>query len=97
MPLNLYVYYRCRASDDAAVRKALSALAGSLSSAGLPCPSVLRRPDLRDGERTWMEVYASIEEPRVEAFVSVLDAQVTACGLVPLLRSARHLERFEAL
>lgn len=78
----LYVYYRVRADD---ADEALTAFVAARADAGV---ELLRRPELKDGLMTWMEVYPARWtgcEPRI------------AKALQPWVQGERHIEHFDPL
>lgn len=93
MSRRLYVYYRVAEADlgavASAVRQCQSAL--MLDDAHLHC-ELLRRPDLREGQVTLMEIYRSAvgvdnaQQTRIDAAIGQLNLA---------LASPRHTEVFE--
>ena len=85
-----YVYYRVAAVDLDAVAQAVRNWQRSLCErhAGLKA-ELLRRPELRAGEATLMEVYGPLDK----ALAAVIEAEAHA--LLPGLQ--RHVETFELL
>jgi hypothetical protein len=93
MPVDLYVYYKVREADMAALHQRIVALQRQLAVAHGVAPQLKYRPGAQDGLQTWMEVY-----PHVGA--SFADALETACvqaGIGPLLAGPRHHEVFTDL
>ena len=89
MARQLYVYYRVAEAALPATVAAVQRVQATLMSAhpGLQA-RVLRRPELRDGEVTLMEVYAGLLPPAAETLI----AQATSA-----LPQPRHSERFDTL
>ncbi|MGZ3181086.1 MAG: DUF4936 family protein [Telluria sp.] len=85
---DLYVYYRVRAGDAAALAPLVRAMQAALGAGQLK-----RRPDEKDGVQTWMEVYPAIPA----GFAQRLDAAAAAAGLLDLLDGPRHTEIFTDL
>jgi hypothetical protein len=87
---DLYVYYKVRAADAAALAPRVRALqarvAAELSVAG----QLKRRPETRDGRQTWMEVYPATPA----GFAERLGAMAAAAGLLDAIDGPRHLETF---
>ena len=85
-----YVYYRVAEVDLDALTPALRGWQRSLCErhAGLTA-ELLRRPELRDGEATLMEVYGPLDD----ALAAAIEAEARA--LLPGLQ--RHVEAFELL
>lgn len=95
-PLELYVYYRSRPEDSEALGAAVRAMQQRLQS---DCPGLgarwLRRPELREGCVTWMEVYALPVGLSGEAAEAVVVAvEQAASVLAPWLQGERKTERF---
>ena len=70
--IDLYVYYKVREGDVAALAPRVRALQDSV---GVPA-QLKRRPDVRDGLQTWMEVYPGVDD----AFPARLDAAARSAG-----------------
>lgn len=92
----LYVYFRAAASADAAVVAALARQCALVRDGHGIEPRLLRRPDLRDGARTWMEVYEPLEPSQCRRLLEALPELASRSGLQALVDGARHVERFEA-
>jgi hypothetical protein len=90
----LYVYYQVAASDLGAVRAAAASLQADLVQAhpGLRA-ELLRRPELREGRVTLMEVYGQRDGAPPEQAIEVAARQRLARWIV----GARHVEVFDAL
>lgn len=87
--LRVYVYYKVPADALGAVLAAARGLQARLAAQcpGLQC-SLLRRPELRDGQVTVMETYAGVLPSDFEARLA---AAASDC---PALPAARAVERF---
>lgn len=90
----LYVYYRVAEVNEAALRAAVLRLQADLcaSHPGLHT-RLLRRPELLQGEITFMETYLATAPGGVDAR---LQAAIAAAAhvLAPWLKGARHTEVF---
>lgn len=87
---DLYVYYKVREADTAALHQRIAALQRQLAVAHGVAPQLKHRPGVQDGLQTWMEVY-----PHVGAgFADALEAACVQAGIGPLLASDRHHEVF---
>ena len=84
--IDLYVYYKVREADAPALAPRVRALQARFS-----VPAQLkRRPDVRDGLQTWMEIYPSVDDD----FPARLDAAAREAGFESLIEGARRAEIF---
>jgi hypothetical protein len=87
--MDCYIYYRA----DAAAATRIKQLAGVLQAA-LAMQDIIgelkRRPDAKDGQHTWMEVYRDIPED----FQQHMQAALQNSKLNELIQGARHEEYF---
>lgn len=89
--MDLYIYYKVRDTDHAALQRAVSAMQSELASAHGVAPQLKRRPQpADDGVWTWMEIYPAVRD----GFDAALAAAVQAHGLPALTASPRHTEIF---
>jgi hypothetical protein len=87
--IDLYVYYKVRELDAAALAPRVRAL-----QAGIGVPSQLkRRPDVRDGLQTWMEVYPGV----AAEFPAQLETAAAGAGIAGLIAGPRRAEIFTDL
>jgi hypothetical protein len=87
--IDLYVYYKVRDVDAAALAPRVRAL-----QAGVGVPAQLkRRPEVRDGLQTWMEIYPGVDD----AFPTRLDAAARSAGFEGLIEGPRRAEIFTDL
>ncbi|PQO90240.1 DUF4936 domain-containing protein [Massilia phosphatilytica] len=84
--IDLYVYYKVRELDAAALVPRVRALQDSV---GVPS-QLKRRPDVRDGLQTWMEVYPDVDD----GFPARLDAAARTAGFEGLIEGPRRAEIF---
>jgi len=87
--IDLYVYYKVRDADAAALAPRVRALQDSL---GVPC-QLKRRPEASCGLQTWMEVYPGVDD----AFPARLDAAARGAGVEGLIEGPRRAEIFTDL
>lgn len=89
----LFIYYRVPVDAEAEVRLAVARMQQALVVAhpGLQ-GRLLRRPEQRDGELTFMEVYARSGAGIDAALQAAIDQ--AAVSLAPWLRGGRHTEVF---
>lgn len=86
--IDLYVYYKVHARDAAALAPRVRAMQAALAARCGAAPQLKRRPELRDGLQTWMEIYAGVDA----AFGAELER---ACaGLDGLTAGPRRAEVF---
>jgi len=88
--IDLYVYYKVREQDSAALEPRVRALQAALAARHGVAPQLKRRPETRDGLQTWMEVYPSAGD----AFGAALDAAARDAGLDALIAGPRRAEVF---
>lgn len=96
--IDLYVYYKVREQDAAALEPRVRALQAALAAqhgAGPQSqppltPQLKRRPATRDGLQTWMEVYPAV----TDAFDAALADAARAAGLDALIAGPRRAEVF---
>jgi hypothetical protein len=88
--IDLYVYYKVRAIDAAALAPRVRALQADLAARHGVRGQLKRRPDARDGLQTWMEVYPAVDA----GFEALLAAAVAGAGLEAQLAGPRHAEVF---
>ncbi len=84
--IDLYVYYKVREGDAAALAPRVRALQDSV---GVPA-QLKRRPEASAGVQTWMEVYPGVDD----AFPARLDAAARGAGLDGLIDGPRRAEIF---
>ncbi|HYC43156.1 MAG TPA: DUF4936 family protein [Noviherbaspirillum sp.] len=88
--MDLYIYYRVRDEDAAALQVRASAMLQRLAAEHGVAGSLKRRPEAKDGRQTWMEVYQAVPD----GFEATLDAAVAREGLAELIDGPRHTEHF---
>ena len=88
--IDLYVYYKVRELDAAALAPRVRALQDELAGRHGVRGQIKRRPGARDGLQTWLEVYPAVDAGFEELLV---DAAARA-GLDQLLAGPRHAEIF---
>lgn len=88
--IDLYVYYKVREQDAAALEPRVRALQSSLCARFGITAQLKRRPDTRDGLQTWMEVYPAV----TDAFQGALDDAAREAGLDASLAGPRRAEVF---
>lgn len=88
--IDLYVYYKVREQDAAALEPRVRALQAALSARFGVDGQLKRRPDTRDGLQTWMEVYPAV----TEAFQAALADAAREAGMDASLAGPRRAEVF---
>lgn len=95
--IDLYVYYKVREADAAALAPRVRAMQARLAGGGAAperscqCIGQLkRRPETRDGLQTWMEVYPACDA----AFAAAVEAAAQRAGLAALIQGPRRAEVF---
>jgi hypothetical protein len=84
--IDLYVYYKVRDADAAALAPRVRALQAHV---GVPA-QLKRRPEARDGLQTWMEVYSGVDN----GFPARLAAAAHDAGVEGLIDGPRRAEIF---
>lgn len=84
--IDLYVYYKVREGDAPALAPRVRALQDNVGVAA----QLKRRPDVRDGLQTWMEVYPGVDD----AFPARLEDAARSAGLGPFIEGPRRAEIF---
>ena len=87
--IDLYVYYKVREADAPALAPRVRALQARV---GVPA-QLKRRPDVRDGLQTWMEIYPSVDD----GFPARLDAAARDAGFEGHIQGERRPEIFTDL
>lgn len=88
--MDLYIYYQVKEADAASLQAAVVSMQAALSERhGVAC-QLKRRPEVKDGRQTWMEVYAATPAD----FAAALSAAAERAGLAAWTSGARHTELF---
>jgi hypothetical protein len=90
MKTDLYVYYRVKCEDAEALQARVLAMQASVAGQCAAGAALKRRPESKDGQHTWMEVYYGTQE----GFGNLLDEAVARAGLSDLIQGPRHMEIF---
>lgn len=88
--MELYIYYRVRAENAAALRQHVTDMQRCLSRDYGIVTALKRRPEERDGLQTWMEIYQALPE----GFEAILERAVLQSSLPALIEGQRHTEHF---
>ncbi|MEW6760969.1 MAG: DUF4936 family protein [Pseudomonadota bacterium] len=87
--IDLYVYYKVREEDAIALAPRVRAMQERLAVDGAAC-QLKRRPEIRDGLQTWMEVYPAT----TEAFAGTVEGAAFEAGLAEFIQGPRRSEVF---
>jgi len=88
--IDLYVYYKVRAHDAAALAPRVRAMQAALAAEHRVSVQLKCRPQAADGLQTWMEVYPGAPE----AFAVSLEQAAAAAGFDALIQGPRRAEIF---
>jgi hypothetical protein len=88
--MDLYVYYRVRSERAGELCAQAGAMQKSLAHEYGIVTGLKRRPEVKDGMQTWMEVYQAIPD----GFAAMLERAVAQAGLAALIEGQRHTEYF---
>jgi hypothetical protein len=87
---DLYVYYKVRELDAAALAPRVRAMQAQLAARHGVATQLKRRPESKDGLQTWMEVYPGVPG----GFAEDLALAATQAGLDAMIIGARRSEVF---
>jgi len=90
--IDLYVYYKVRDSEAAALAPRVRAMQAGLAGAALN-PQLKCRLDAPEGLQTWMEVYPSVPDD----FAAIVDQAAREAGLDTSIEGPRRSEVFTDL
>jgi hypothetical protein len=88
--MDLYIYYRVACEREQQLRDRASAMQSLLSKRHGVAAELKRRPDAKNGQHTWMEVYRAVPPE----FDAILTHAVAEAGLQALIDGERHTEVF---
>lgn len=88
--MDLYIYYRVRSENAEALKtRALAMQQALIADYGIVA-GLKRRPEEKDGQQTWMEIYQLVPKD----FEVTLKNAVEQNGLSSLIDGQRHIEYF---
>lgn len=90
MSTDLFIYYRVPAAHAEKMQKKVMAMQAVLHEQWPVATALKRRPELKDGFETWMEIYSQIPED----FPAALESAVHDADLLTLTEGGRHVETF---
>ena len=88
--MDLYVYYKVREQDSAALAPRVRAMQAALATSHGAASQLKRRPEPKDGMQTWMEVYPGVPE----AFADALERAAAQASFDGLIAGPRRAEVF---
>lgn len=90
MSTDLFIYYRVPAGHTVTMQKKVAAMQAALQKHWPVATALKRRPELKEGCETWMEIYGQIPQD----FPAALEFAVHDAGLLALTEGERHVETF---
>lgn len=91
--LDLYVYYKVRSEHAARLEPLVRAMQALLAARHGVEVQLKRRPEIKDGLQTWMEVYPAVDA----GFGNALELAASSAGLDGLIEGPRRSEVFTDL
>jgi hypothetical protein len=88
--IDLYVYYKVRELDAAALAPRVHAMQAELAARHGLSAQLKRRPESKDGMQTWMEVYPGV----ADSFPDLLAQAASRAGIDSLIGGPRRTEVF---
>lgn len=88
--MDLYIYYKVKEADAASLQAAVLAMQAALAQSVGVAGQLKRRPDVKEGLQTWMEIYPSAPE----GFAAALQQAVAEAGVDQFTTGLRHTEVF---
>ena len=90
MPMDLYIYYRVRSEQAQTLQSKATAMQHTLAAEHGIATALKRRPEEKDGQHTWMEVYLAVPQD----FETLIEHAAVQAGLSALIDGPRHIEYF---
>jgi hypothetical protein len=90
MSRDLFIYYRVPAAHTETMQKKIVQMQGALREQWPVSTGLKRRPELKDGCETWMEIYTQVPDD----FSSALELAVAQAQVLALTEGHRHTETF---
>jgi len=88
--MDLYIYYRVRSENTAALHARIKSMQECLALEYAIVTGLKRRPEEKDGEQTWMEIYHAIPA----GFETALESATICQELHALINGQRNTEYF---
>jgi hypothetical protein len=90
MSTDLFIYYRVPVAHAATMQKRVTVMQAALQQRWPVTTALKRRPELKEGCETWMEIYGQTPQD----FPAALEHAVRDAGLLALTVGERHVETF---
>jgi hypothetical protein len=88
--MDLYIYYRARNENAGTLCTQVRSMQQCLSREYGIVTGLKRRPEMKDGQHTWMEIYQDVPD----GFAEALERAVVEAGLPALIDGRRNIEYF---
>jgi hypothetical protein len=88
--MDLYIYYRVRCEDAQSLQAKVVAMQRGISEQSGIATALKRRPEEKDGQHTWMEVYSAVPQ----GFEATIERAFAQAGLDAMIAGPRHTEYF---
>lgn len=88
--MDLYIYYRVRSENAHALCAQVGSMQQCLAGEYGIVTGLKRRPEVKEGRQTWMEIYQGVPDD----FSAALERAVAQAGLSPLIDGQRNIEIF---
>lgn len=87
---DLFIYYRVATANTKTMQKKIVDMQAALREQWPVSTALKRRPELKDGCETWMEIYTQVPDD----FPSALATAVDQAQVLALTEGPRHVETF---
>jgi len=88
--MDLYIYYRVRCKEAQTLQSKATAMQHALAAEHGVATALKRRPEEKNGQHTWMEVYLAVPQD----FETVVERAAKQAGLDNFIDGPRHIEYF---
>lgn len=90
MSRDLFIYYCVPAAHAVAMQKKINDMQSALREQWPVSTALKRRPELKDGCETWMEIYTQVPDD----FLPALEVAIGQAQVLALTEGHRHIETF---
>ncbi len=90
MSRDLFIYYRVATANTNTMQKKIADMQAALREQWPVSTALKRRPELKDGCETWMEIYMRVPDD----FPAALELAVGQAQVLALTEGHRHIETF---